>query len=194
MDELNLDTFLPEHDAWADAVFAQAQNHIRRCFCNRSGAIELPCARCTLIQSLFPRRQFDMHPPKERKSAPETASSRARANPASPQGLEHTPPRQAVDEKESEGLPVEWDEEWDEEWEEECDEEWEDGRLDLGDSNPEECDRILDMKRHITLKELEMACNESLGMVATSDTEPKQNSCPTFSSDALRLVWGDRLV
>jgi hypothetical protein len=148
------------------------------------------------MQSPFPRRQFNIVPPKPRSSALETVSSRT--NPGSPQGSEHehTPPRRAVDGQESKGLPSEWDE-WDEEWDEEdegWDDEWEDSTLELSDSNPEEFDGIFDMERHITLEEPEMVCDETLDMVATSDTEPEQNSWSIFSLPALRLVWGKCLV
>ena len=196
MDELNLDTFPLEHNAWDDALFEQAQKHIRQCPCNQSGDTESRCAHCSLIQSLFPRRHFNIDPPKERKPALEIVSSRT--NPGSPQASEHTPPRQAVGGQESKGLPVEWEEEWEEEWDgewdEECDEEWEDGRLEFGDSRPKDVDGILGMERYITLEELEIACDETLGMTDTSQTEPEPNSCLIFSSPALRLVWGESLV
>jgi hypothetical protein len=124
---------------------------------------------------------MQLDPPKERNSALEIVSSQA--NPASPQWSEHrtdmvaTSPWKGVDEQESEGLPIEWDEDW------------EHGNYDFGDSSLKEFDGIFDIKRHITLEQREMTDDNTLDMVATSDTEPEQHKRPALRSPALRLVW-----
>lgn len=173
MDELYWDIFCLENETWDDALFDQAQEFLRQCPCNRYDGSRPRCVRCRLVQSLLGRRQSGNDPPKHAKSALEIVSSRASRSP--PHSSEHqTDVTEAVEEQESEGLSLEWDEEW------------EPGRFDFGESNPEELDDILDIEGHITLQERDMTCVETLDTV---DAEPEQNSCPTFSSPALQLVW-----
>jgi hypothetical protein len=177
MDELYWDIFRFEHETWDDALFSEAQELVRRCPCNRSDAFNPCCVRCKLL-SLFARRQISNDLPRERKSSLEIVSSPA--NRTSPRWSEHrtdvviTSTTEAVDEEESKDLPFEWDEER------------EHGIYGVGYSRAEKFDHILDMEPYITSVGREMADDETLDIAATSNTEPEQ----TFSSPALRLVWG----